>query len=313
MGLWTQFFPPRSKFSVDDIPDLSGQVAIVTGGNSGVGWETVKALLAHNAEVYVAARSKSRATEAIDTLEAATGKRAQFLQLDLADLASVKASAEDFLRRETRLDMLFNNGGVMVPPLDQLTVQGYDLQFGTNVLGHFYFTQLLIPIMISTAKETKKTGRILNTSSVAAHQFGQRNISYGTVVPGPERTKLGSVMKLYMQSKFGNILLSNELQRRYGGEGIMSVSMHPGNLKTELGRHAGHIIKIMQAIITYPQPLGALTQLWAGTTDEGANLGGKFLYPWARVGEMPAIAPGAEEQLWSWCEDQVKQFNNSQS
>ncbi|KAF7288179.1 NAD-binding protein [Mycena chlorophos] len=295
MGLWTQFFPPRSKFSVDDIPDLSGQVAIVTGGNSGVGWETVKALLAHNAEVYVAARSKSRATEAIDTLEAATGKRAQFLQLDLADLASVKASAEDFLRRETRLDMLFNNGGVMVPPLDQLTVQGYDLQFGTNVLGHFYFTQLLIPLMISTAKETKKTGRILNTSSVAAHQFGQRNISYDTV------------------SKFGNILLSNELQRRYGGEGIMSVSMHPGNLKTELGRHAGHIIKIIQAIITYPQPLGALTQLWAGTTDEGAKLGGKFLYPWARVGEMPAIAPGAEEQLWSWCEDQVEQFNNSQS
>ncbi|KAF7290301.1 NAD-binding protein [Mycena chlorophos] len=310
MGLWTQYFPPRSTFSVDDIPDLSGQVAIVTGGNSGIGWETAKALLAHNAKVYVAARSKDRVTEANKTLEAATGKRAQFLQLDLADLASVKASAEDFLQRETRLDMLFNNGGVMAPPMDQLTVQGYDLQFGTNVLGHFYFTELLIPLMISTAKETKKNGRILNTSSVAAHHFGLPNVSYDAVVPGPARTKFGDPMKLYMQSKFGNILVSNELQRRYGSEGIMSVALHPGNLKTQLGRHAGIILKIIAFLISYPQPLGALTQLWAGTTDEGAGLGGKFLYPWARVGEMPAIAPGSEEQLWSWCEDQVKKFND---
>ncbi|KAJ7352040.1 hypothetical protein DFH08DRAFT_693367, partial [Mycena albidolilacea] len=130
-----QGFPPKSKFSVDDLPDLSGQVIIVTGANIGVGKETVKALLQHNAKVYLAARSPEKAKEAIDDLKSQTGKEAEFLQLDLADLHSVKRAVEKFTEKETRLDVLFNNGGVMGPPIEQLTAQGYDLTFGTNVLG----------------------------------------------------------------------------------------------------------------------------------------------------------------------------------
>jgi len=132
-------FPPASHFTVKDIPDLSGKVIIVTGANTGIGKETAKALLSHNAKVYIAARSKEKAEQAIADLKDQTGKEAIFLKLDLSDLNSVKAAAEEFQSQEKALHVLFNNAGVMMPPMDQLTTQGYDLQIGTNTLGPFYF------------------------------------------------------------------------------------------------------------------------------------------------------------------------------
>ncbi|KAF8659670.1 hypothetical protein AX16_001811, partial [Volvariella volvacea WC 439] len=131
---YRQGWPPASKFSVDDIPDLTGKVVIVTGGNTGIGKETVKALLAHNAKVYLAARSQEKASQAIKDLLQETGKEAIFLKLDLSDLKSIKRSAEEFQSKEKELHILFNNAGVMFPPVSEITTDGYDLQFGTNVL-----------------------------------------------------------------------------------------------------------------------------------------------------------------------------------
>ncbi|EAU85783.2 hypothetical protein CC1G_15043 [Coprinopsis cinerea okayama7 len=142
-GAWqsiTEAFPPKPTWGVDDIPDLTGKVVIVTGATAGIGQETAKALLAHNAKVYVAARSETKAEETIRVLKELTGKEALFLKLDLGDLKSVKQAAEEFQRKETELHILFNNAGVGATPIEMTTVQGYDMQFGTNVLGSLPFS-----------------------------------------------------------------------------------------------------------------------------------------------------------------------------
>ncbi|KAJ7718644.1 NAD(P)-binding protein [Mycena metata] len=298
----SQLFPPKSKFSVDDIPNLEGQVMIVTGGSSGVGKETVKGLLQHNAKVYIAARNAKNTREAIEDLKAQTGKEAEFLQLDLADLQSVKRAAAEFSEKETQLNVLFNNGGVMSIPVEHLTAQNYDCQFGTNVLGHFYLTKLLLPTLIKTASPGKPA-RVINLASSAAELFGQ-GIDYNTLKDGPARKKW-SPEKLYFQSKFGNVAFSNELNRRYADQGIMSVALNPGNLKSSLQRHLSGVHLYLVNLLLYPTPQGALTPLWAGTTEVGATFGGKYLFPWARIGKNPSKDPTAEKELWTWLEEQV--------
>ncbi|OCH84893.1 NAD-P-binding protein [Obba rivulosa] len=304
-GVCTNMFPPKATWGVDQIPDLNGKVMIVTGGNAGIGKETIKALLTHNAKVYLAARSPEKAQAAIAELKEATGKEAIFLKLDLADLKSVKAAAEEYTSKESQLHVLFNSGGVMFPSIEQTTADGYDLQFGTNVVGHFYFTQLLLPVLIATAEGSEeKKARVINTSSMG-HTFVS-GIDFDTLKDSPKRSKLGT-QKLYFQSKFANVVYSNELHRRYGDRGIVSVSLHPGNLKTDLQRHGSAIGNILGAPLLYPAPMGALTQLWAGTTPEGAAVGGKYLIPWARVGaaRKETDDPLTGQKLWTWLEEQV--------
>ncbi|KAE9404178.1 NAD(P)-binding protein [Gymnopus androsaceus JB14] len=305
-----QSWPPKPSYSVEDIPDLTGRVVIVTGGNSGIGKETVKALLTHNARVYIAARSKEKAEQAIQELSASTGKEALFLKLDLADLTSVKAAAEEFTSLESELHILFNNAGVMVPPIGELTLQGYDLQFGTHVLGHFYFTQLLLPLLLSTARSSlaaglpKGTVRIVNTSSDA--HLSAKGVDYKSLREGKERKSMGS-LALYEQSKLGNVLLAIELASRYGEEGIITTSLNPGHLKSDLQRHMPKVaMAIVGPLILHPTPLGALTQLWAGTSPEGAEFNGKYLIPWARMGKASKhVTPAMANELWKWLEDQV--------
>ncbi|RXW24439.1 hypothetical protein EST38_g1427 [Candolleomyces aberdarensis] len=305
IDLFREGFPPKSTFSVDDIPDLSGKVIIVTGANTGVGKETAKALLNHNAKVYIAARSQEKTEKAIQDLKNETGKEAIFLKLDLASLNAIKAAAEEFLSKETELHVLFNNAGVMVPPIDDLTADGYDLQFGTNTLGHFYFTKLLLPALLKGAKSSPDgTARVVNTSS-SASLFASK-INFDTLKDSPARRKSGP-NRLYMQSKLGNAIFAKELARRYGDQGIVSTGLNPGNLSSDLQRHLGRIETKLVGLLLHPTPMGALTQLWAGTTQEGATLNGKYLIPWARIGTgNPVIQDekvGAD--LWKWFEDQV--------
>ncbi|GLB38370.1 putative NAD-P-binding protein [Lyophyllum shimeji] len=304
-SLLNQALPPKPKFSVDDIPDLTGKVVIVTGGNAGVGKETVKALLAHNAKVYLAARSAEKARAAIEDLRKETGKEAIFLKLDLANLEAVKAAALEFQEKEKELHILFNNGGVMTPPLEQVTADGYDLQMGTNVLGHFYLTKLLLPTLLSTAEASpEKHVRVVTTSSML-HLLGSLN--FDTFKDGPARRKL-SPMKLYSQSKYGNVAFASELSRRYGDKGLVSISVHPGTLNSDLHRHMSKLRQRVMNALLYPPSHGALTQLWGGTSKEGAELNGKYLIPWARIGSPRPDAqdPVVGEKLWDWLEEQVK-------
>jgi len=303
---FSQMFPPKPHWDpTKDMPDLSGRVMIVTGGNTGIGKETVKALLAKNARVYLAARDADKANKAIEELKETTKREAIFLQLDLSDIGSVRRAAAEFNSKEPSLHVLFNSAGVMWPAIDRLTANRYDLQFGTNVIGHFLLTTLLLPTMVETAKNAPAGQvRVVNTSSLASTLY--KKISWDTLTDTPARKALGS-KNLYSQSKFANVVFSAELARRYGSQGIVSTSLNPGNLKTDLQRYTTKLEMMILNLILYPAPYGAITQLWAGTAPEAAQANGKYLIPWARTGK--AVPESDDEalgkKLWEWLEDQV--------
>ncbi|KAF4578535.1 hypothetical protein EYR36_000342 [Pleurotus pulmonarius] len=273
-SVFLAIFPGKPKFSVDEIPDLTGRVIIVTGANTGIGKETVKALLAHNAKVYIAARNEEKTRAAIQDLKAATGKEAYYLHLDLADLKAIKQAAAEFLSKEKQLHVLFNNGGVMTPPIEQTTADDYDLTFGTNALGHFYFTTLLLPTMSATAKETGLPSRVVTTCSLGS--FFARSIDYETLkgASNPKRLKKGN-QYMYAQSKFANLVFAVELARRYSEQGIVSIGVNPGNIQSDLQRYCGTLEHIFIDWMLFPTPMGALTQLYAGTVPEAEKYNGQ--------------------------------------
>ncbi|KAG9309544.1 hypothetical protein JVU11DRAFT_10522 [Chiua virens] len=302
----SEAFPPKPTFDVQDIPDLTGKVIIVTGANTGIGKETARALLAKGAKVYIAARNQAQAQDTIHELKQDSGNDAVFLYLDLANLKSVKRAAQEFLKLASSARNEPSGSGVMLPPVEQITADGYDLQFGTNVLGHYYFTKLLLPTMIATAKTTADGKTRIVTTSSSGHLFGR--LDFDTFKDSPVRRKLGAGW-LYSQSKFGNVVVALELARRYGEDGIVSTSLNPGNIKSDLQRHLPSFVQtIAQHVILYDTPFGALTQLYAGTMPEAAELNGKYLVPWARVGtplqETQELELG--KALWDWLEEQVK-------
>ncbi|KAI0050566.1 NAD-P-binding protein [Auriscalpium vulgare] len=319
IGLFGELFPPKPHWTTAQVPDLAGQIIIVTGGNSGIGKESCRVLLSRNAKVYLAARSESKSQQAIEDLKKQTGKDdVHFLQLDLADLSSVRKAAEEYCSKETELHVLLNNGGVMTPPLDLITAQGYDGQFGTNVLGHFFFIQLLLPTILRTAKgETSGKPfrpRIVNVSSNGHVLFKvPGGVQWDTLLKGDEslsaRKKLG-VQGLYGQSKLGNVLLTKELAARYGMDGVVAISLHPGSIKTELGRHVPALMRRLTNWLLYDVSYGAITQLYAATSLDALEMNGEYLTTWARR-QLPSTWARDEElrqKVWAWCEEQVKGF-----
>ncbi|PFH48869.1 hypothetical protein AMATHDRAFT_148897 [Amanita thiersii Skay4041] len=301
-----QAWPPKSKFSVQDIPDMSGKTVIVTGANTGLGKETAKVLLSKNAKVYMVCRSEEKGNAAIEELFQETGKRGILLRLDLADLKSVKAGAEVFLSKESELHVLFNNAGVMAVPVSELTADGYDLQFGVSVIAHFYLTKLLLPTLIHTATlSADGKARVVNTASLA-HEFVSP-IDFNTFKDCPQRKEM-STDQLYAHSKLGNVIFATELARRYGDKGIVSTSLNPGNIRTDIQRHLKGLKFLILDWVDYDPPYGVLTQLYAGTSPEGASFNGKYLIPWARIGTATAVSQNPEvgTDLWNWLEEQVK-------
>ncbi|KAI8986260.1 NAD(P)-binding protein [Trametes punicea] len=311
LAVLAQCFPPKSKFSVDQIPDLTGRIVIVTGGNVGIGFETIRPLLKRNAKVYMASRSREKAEAAIASLKKDTGREAIFLELDLASMASVRRAAKEFLSQERELHMLFNNAGIMWPPMEETSKDGYDLQFGTNVIGHFYFTELLMPALLAgVASSPDHHTRVITTASSGAYF---ETIHWDTLKDGPARRKLG-IKSLYFQTKFANVVVAHQLAKRYAEKGIISISVNPGNIRTELQRYVPSIARaIMNAVLLYPAPYGALSQLFAGTMPEALNYNGEFLIPWARLGKCRSEAYDQEigDRLWKWLEEQVKAFEAS--
>jgi len=323
-----QTYPPKSTFTEDDIPDLSGKVMIVTGGNTGIGKETVRALLEHNAKVYVACRNPEKAHAAIDDLKQITKKDdIHFIPLDLSSFESIRKFAEEFKSKETKLDVLFNNAGVMSPPIETLTAEGFDMQFGTNVVGPYLLTRLLLPLLLASSSTSTTTSngegptnpvrsvRIVNTSSLGhlAVKGPEVPIYWKSLKPGDKngenekaRRKWGND-QLYYQSKAGVILVSNELARRYGDQGVISMAVHPGTIQSELGRHWSTFQKKLTNVFIklYSTKQGAITQLYGGTTPDAKDLNGKYLIPWARVGNAhpDVMDEKLGEKLWAWLEE----------
>jgi NAD(P)-dependent dehydrogenase (short-subunit alcohol dehydrogenase family) len=280
IGLFSQLLPPKPTWTAADVPDQAGKTVIITGGSGGIGKETARVLLSKGAKVYILARSEEKSQQTIEELKKETGKDSVlFIKIDLTDLVSIKTAAEEFVGKESELHTLYNNAGVMSTPIDQVTKQGFDMQFGTNVLGHFYLTKLLLPLLTATAKKSPAgTVRVVNVSSIAHVMGASEGIRWSTLSPGNDslaaRKKLGTA-RLYGQSKLGNILYSNELARRYGGEGIVSISLHPGAIKTDLARYSASLAQRIGRLITYSVTYGAISPLYAGTAPDAGELNGK--------------------------------------
>ena len=253
-------------WTADDIPDQSGRTALVTGGNSGLGYQTVLQLARHGARVLLAARDRARGTAALERLGTeAPGSRAELAQIDLADLASVERFAAGFLAGGDGLDLLINNAGVMAIPRRETTAQGYERQFGTNHLGHFALTGRLLPALAQ-----RPGGRVVTVSS-NQHKRA-RSIDFGDLQGEHSYRPWGA----YAQSKLANAMFVLELDRRLraAGLGIISAGAHPGFAHTNLqlaGPRSGGVslaargMGLATRLLAQPARDGALPTLYAAT------------------------------------------------
>jgi NAD(P)-dependent dehydrogenase (short-subunit alcohol dehydrogenase family) len=265
-----------SGFVAADIPDLAGQTAIVTGASSGIGLETAKALAGHGARVILAVRDEAKGRAAASTLPASAKKEVR--PLDLASLDSVRAFARDWAGQP--VDLLINNAGVMIPPLSR-TTDGFELQLGTNHLGHFALTNLLLPSI---------TGRVVTVSS-GAHHSGR--IDFDDL--NWERRRYRR-WRAYGQSKLANLLFTAELQRRLteAGSKVRSLAAHPGYAATNLQSHSGSRLmefamgSLGNRLLAQDAAAGALPTLYAATADLPGNT---FVGPSGFAGLRGAPAP----------------------
>jgi NAD(P)-dependent dehydrogenase (short-subunit alcohol dehydrogenase family) len=260
------------KWTADRIPDQSGRLAIVTGANSGLGLVTARELARAGATVVMGCRDCDRGGAAMDAIEAALpDARLTVEELDLANLESVRAFAQRIKDRGDGLDLLINNAGVMASPR-RYTADGFELQFGTNHLGHFALTGLLIGEM-----EGRDDARVVTLSS-GAHRMGR--IAFDNL--GGERRYFR--WRAYGQSKLANLLFALELDRRLRGAGstVKSLAAHPGYAATNL-QHAGPpsldstIMKVSNRVLAQSDEMGALPTLYAAT--EPGLEGGTFVGP----------------------------------
>ena len=213
-----------SSWSPDDIGDQTGRVALITGANSGIGFETARALAEHGAHVVMACRNPEKARRAADDLENDLERSSiELLDLDLSDLVAVRRAAEQFLAEHARLDLLINNAGIMGTPYRQ-TADGFELQMATNHLGHFALTGLLLDRLL-----TSGPSRVVTVSSLM-HRVGRIDADD---VAG---LKVGSTWAHYGTSKLANLLFSAELSRRLrtAGESTIAVAAHPGWTRSNL-------------------------------------------------------------------------------
>src|SRR3954468_7833372 len=208
-----------TKWTAEQIPDQSGRTAVVTGANSGLGLSTARELSRAGAHVVLACRNLEKGKAALQEV----GSGAELEQLDLASLESVKAFAERFLAAHDGLDLLINNAGLMAPPRG-VTADGFELQFGTNVLGHFALTGRLLG-----ALEGREDARVVTLSS-NAHKLGRINFD------DLQSERRYNRWRAYNQSKLGDLMLALELDRRLraAGSTVRSVAAHPGYSATNL-------------------------------------------------------------------------------
>ena len=285
--------------------DLSGKLALVTGASGGLGLETARALAAAGAAVVVAARSAEKTNAALQSLrEHLPTAVVETLQLDLASLASVRRFATSFLSVHDRLDLLVNNAGVMATPFGH-TTDGFELQIGTNHLGHFLLTGLLASALLAAAPS-----RIVNLSS-GGHVISDIHWDDPNFAHHPYEK-----WTAYGQSKTANVLFTVELERRLGARGVHAFAVHPGMIRTDLGRHMTNDDHALLQTMAESAPgggglppfksipEGAATTVWAATAPELAGRGGTYLADCAISSEHAPWATDvdAAQRLWTLSE-----------
>jgi len=283
--------------------DLHGKVAVVTGVSAGLGVETARVLRSRGADVVGTARDLDKARAALAGVPGIN-----LVEVDLADLESVRVGASEILDRRPRIDLLVNNAGVMACPLGR-TAQGFELQLGTNHVGHFALTTTLLPAVGGGA-------RIVNLSSRGHLRSPMRWDD-----PHFRDESAYEKWTAYGQSKTANVLFTVGLEKRLAPKGIHAYAVHPGVIMTELSRHLteddGAAVMTRLANITFKTvEQGAATTVWAATSPELEGRGGVYLEDChvadvtpgdGSAGYAPyAVDPDEAERLWTWSEEQVR-------
>ncbi|KAK7942728.1 uncharacterized protein PG986_011841 [Apiospora aurea] len=288
------------KFDFDkDVPDLSGKIILVTGGNVGLGKETIYQLAKHKpAHIYLAARSAAKAQEAIKDIQQRAPDAAPitFLECDLSSFDSIKSAAAKFLSQASELHILINNAGIMACPPGK-TKEGYEIQFGTNHMGHAQLTKLLLPTLLKTAEKAPEGAvRIVSLSSM-----GEAFAAKDPYADADTRLKSDlastSTWTRYGIAKLANVHHSRALAQRYPS--LRCVAVHPGAVRTELTRGP---LATYSAFSLVMAPLHWLAS-FAMTPRSG-----HFYYPVAVDGKASAQAKDEKlcEQLWAWTEKELE-------
>jgi NAD(P)-dependent dehydrogenase (short-subunit alcohol dehydrogenase family) len=299
--------------------DLKGKRALVTGVSAGLGVETSRVLLEHGAEVVGTARDLKKAREATKDLTAKFGDKFALVEVDLASLASVRKGADAIRALGKPFDLVIANAGIMCPPFGR-TADGFELQFGTNHLGHFVLVNRIADLMRAGA-------RLVNLSS-SAHHFGELDFDDPNYQRRPYEAN-----EAYAASKIANILFTVEFDRRHKGRGVRAAAVHPGNIMTELMRYMSQeALQSLTAtamadmgttdfsdirIKTIPQ--GAATSVWAGVAAPADLVGGRYCEdcnvgpttPKGGAGVRPtAMDPERAKTLWAKSEELVGETFN---
>ncbi len=257
----------EKKWDTKNIINQQGKTVLITGANAGIGFEAALALAQKDAEVILAVRNPEKGNRAMGKiLEKYSPAKVRVMDLDLANLESVKNFAQEFTSAFSTLNILINNAGVMIPPFTQ-TADGFELQMGTNHLGHFALTALLFPVLRKTPG-----ARIVNVASMA-HKRGNINLED---LNWQKRSY--NAFLAYGDSKLANLLFTYELARRLdkANAGILSVAAHPGWSDTELMRH-NNAFEILARMMAQSQEMGALPTLYAAVNPEVKN--GDYIGP----------------------------------
>ncbi|KAM3614605.1 uncharacterized protein V6R79_016765 [Siganus canaliculatus] len=251
---------------------LDGKTVVITGANTGIGKETSRDLARRGARVIMACRDLTRAEQAAEEIRQRTGNGNVVIRhLDLSSLYSIRQFSEEFLQSEERLDVLVNNAGVMMCPR-WLTEDGFETQLAVNHLGHFLLTNLLLPKLQSSAPS-----RVVTVSSIA-HRGG--HIDFDDLFFSRRRY---SALESYRQSKLANVLFSRELARRLQGSGVSAFCLHPGVIRTELGRHVQGWFPLLGALLSLPSLLlmktprqGSQTTIYCAVTPGLEGRSGRY-------------------------------------
>src|SRR5229473_5458249 len=291
----------KAKWTSDDVPGQHGRLAVVTGANTGLGFETARVLAARGASVVLAVRDTEKGKRAAARIAGtAPGANVMVQPLDLTSLDSIRAAASELRVRHPRIDLLVNNAGVMFTPR-QATRDGFELQLGTNHLGHFALTGLLLEQMLPVPGS-----RVVTVSSIA-HRIRAR-INFGDLQGERSYRRVAA----YSQSKLANLMFTYELQRRLSGAGTtVAVAAHPGLAATELARYTPAIVAFSYALVTQKAAMGALPTLRAAT-DPGVA-GGQYYGPRGFLGTRgyPTLAHSSgrshdtaiQRRLWTASEE----------
>ena len=264
----------HAHWTAQDVGDQNGRVAIVTGASSGLGLETARVLAVHGATVVLAGRDQGRTDAAAKEIRQHADANVQTAELDLASLESIRVAAADLTARFPRLDLLINNAGVMFTPRG-LTKDGYELQFGTNHIGHFALTGLLMPSLLAAH------GSRVVTLSSNGHRSGRMNFA------DLQSARHYNRYLAYGRSKLANLLFTYELQRRLAAAKAHTIALaaHPGTARTELTRHMSSLsnaalsarFATLNSWLVQDVKMGALPTLRAATDPEA--IGGTYYGP----------------------------------